>query len=391
MKVLDLFAGAGGWDVAAQELGFDVMGVENMKEAVATREANGLVTLFDDVWAPFADTGDGYLTRKAMFDWWDEKPIMENEPKMLIASPPCQTFSAAGKGAGRAALDDVLDAIRHYDNMFNMLVADYPLSYSVVTAAKALHDFTARRGMDERTALVITPLLYVDWLLPRYILLEQVPSVLPVWEAYRDELVKRGYSVAVGHVQAEQYGVPQTRRRAVLVARRDGGEARLPKPTHSKYHNRNPKVLDGHVLPWVSMGDALGFRNDSEVPVPAHLRSNYGTSGDKDNRGEHTIDQPAPTITSKANRNHWVFNRPSTTIVGSFRPDIVAAPGYRKAGDGPRQNQPGSVQVTLEQAAALQSFPAGFRFEGSVNKRFLQVGNAVPPLLAKHLLEAVTR
>lgn len=84
----------------------------------------------------------------------------------------------------------------------------------------------------------------------------------------------------------------------------------------------------------------------------------------------------------------WVHERPSTTVVGSFHPDIQAAPGYRKAGDGPRQNAPGSVRISIEQAAVLQSFPADFPWQGSKSKQFQQVGNAIPPLLAKRVLLA---
>jgi len=65
----DLFAGAGGWDLAARELGIHARGVENMKEARATRDAAGLATIHDDVWTFQPDgNADG-----------------------VIASPPCQT------------------------------------------------------------------------------------------------------------------------------------------------------------------------------------------------------------------------------------------------------------------------------------------------------------
>jgi DNA (cytosine-5)-methyltransferase 1 len=72
--------------------------------------------------------------------------------------------------------------------------------------------------------------------------------------------------------------------------------------------------------------------------------------------------------------------------VGSFYPDIVAAPGYRTTTS--RQNQPHSVRVTVAEAGVLQSFPANFPWQGKQGKQYLQAGNAVPPLLAMAALSA---
>jgi DNA (cytosine-5)-methyltransferase 1 len=83
----------------------------------------------------------------------------------------------------------------------------------------------------------------------------------------------------------------------------------------------------------------------------------------------------------------WAWVRPATTIVGSFRPDIVAAPGYRvTTEDGPRQDAPGSIKVTLAEAAVLQGFPPDYPWQGSKTKRWQQVGNAIPPPLAEAIL-----
>lgn len=111
-------------------------------------------------------------------------------------------------------------------------------------------------------------------------------------------------------------------------------------------------------------------------------------------------DAPAPTITGKGTAYlltsedawrppEWVYRRPATTVVASFRPDVIAAPGYRKPGDGPRQNAPGSVRCTVEQNAALQGFPADHPWQGSRTKQYQQVGNAVPPPLARAILAAL--
>lgn len=82
----------------------------------------------------------------------------------------------------------------------------------------------------------------------------------------------------------------------------------------------------------------------------------------------------------------WPLRRPAMTVVGSFRPEVMAAPGYRKAGDPPRQATPGSVVVTLEERLILQDMPTDWILCGSTAARDLQVGNSVPCGLIRHLI-----
>lgn len=392
MIALDLFAGSG-WGVACQRLGIKELGVEIMPEAIATREAAGMATVFHDVWDGLK--GDG--------------PVPAHD--ILIASPPCQTFSAAGSGSGRRALGEVLELIERRSHRKH---------------GTQLKQDAAALGMDDRTALVLAPLAYAYRHMPSYIALEQVPSVLPVWEAYAEELHGWGYSVATGLLNAEQHGVPQTRKRAFLIAMLDGGltDLKLPTPTRSKHHPRSPQKLDAGVLPWVSMAEALGrdgftaekrmgagmverhgSRPGREAGQPAFtvranaggmepggfvLRSNYGTGGDPANRGERAGDQPAPTITSKANRMKWMFAGAGSTAVTTSgqrqRPQGEPASTILGQGSAAWTDPTTGAHIdrlTPEECAVLQTFPADFPFQGTKTKKHLQIGNAVPPLLAE--------
>lgn len=363
IPVLDLFAGHG-WGVACQALGLREYGVELMPEARAVREANGMTTLFADVW-------DGLEGRERVPDY-----------ALLIASPPCQTFSMAGSGAGRKALDEVLS-----------LIDDR--AYLDVAKLRAFGD-----SHDPRTALVLTPLSYIARDAPLYVVLEQVPPVLPVWERYAVELERWGYSVWTGIVNAEQYGVPQTRKRAILIARADGVEAAPPAPTHSRYVPRSidrGRYANDALLPWVSMEDALGW-GMTERPYftiaagtaaggtdPAYLGgtssrkalnverdegrwslvSNYSTTprdgaltppGNKSPRGERSLSDPSSTITSKY-------------------------PRWRRGDD--------YIRLTDREASTLQSYPDDFAWIGSRGSVAQQIGNAVPPRLALAILSSL--
>jgi DNA (cytosine-5)-methyltransferase 1 len=419
LTALDLFAGTG-WGVACQRLGIDEVGVELMPEAVATREANGMATLYRDVWEGL-------------------EGAHEVPPHgLLIASPPCQTFSMAGGGKGRQALDEVVGLID----------------------AKAYLDVRDLRAFGEkhdmRTALVLTPLAHIARDVPMYVVLEQVPPVLPVWERYAVELRKWGYSVVTGILNAEQYGVPQTRRRAILIARADGVEATMPTPTHSRYYSRDPKRLDPGVLPWVSMAEALGWGMTARpyLSVASGTEAGGGTdpaalggSGARktlmgeleagrwaEQGGWGFTGRPAVAVGNAVGRGLIGGSGAKATVVdaiesGTFIPsphgdgsnyaevtritveeaavlqsypgvwdtrpatsvaadDRIAGPGrsdFIKGGVS-RQDRPGTVRVTENEAAALQSYPAGFAWAGTKTKRFLQIGNAVPPLLAEAIL-----
>lgn len=350
LDAVDLFAGPGGWDVGAQALGLHVLGSEKDENACRTRRANDLPTIEGDVREldPLEDRFDA---------------------PGLIASPPCQTFSTAGSGSGRRAMDDVLAGVETL--MEGWILPVYE---------------------DERTALVLEPL---RWILARHragrpfewIVLEQVPNVLPVWKAYAIALATLGYSAKAATLSAEEYGVPQTRKRAILVARL-GALVEFPTPTHTRYRHGHPQAeIEPGRLPWVSMADALTwgilggsvetgqnsrvvggtvpYSKSIDAPSPTvtgqtrswRVRSNYGTGGDPANRGERSADEPSATITSKAGRNVYVPTDAPEDSEGPWAFAGAGAAARKASGQVPRGTHEPAHTVTGGQSAAW--VPAG--------------------------------
>lgn len=390
-EVIDLFAGPGGWSLACAVLGLDELGIEYEPNACNTRRNAGFRTLEADVAslnpADFVAAG-------------------------LIASPPCPAFSAAGAGHGRAALDDLV-------------------------AAVGRRDWSFRPHPDPAVWLVLEVGRWYESLQPEWIALEQVPTVLPLWEAYARLLDADGYSTWTGVLNAADYGVAQTRERAILVASRTR-PAHPPPATHTSDPSA-AATLFGELLPWVPMATALGLanfdlgfpriddtgtsddgyrerdwrpstvpaftlsgksrswvlRNAEAAPPPpsgSWILSPGRTASQPNRRLYDAAHELAPTLAFGHDSVNWIWHRPATTLCGDSR---VFPPGGHTANDG-RDNTrmvgrtENTIRLTPEQALALQSFPPDFPVAGAKTRKFQQIGNAVPPLVALAVLSALT-
>jgi DNA (cytosine-5)-methyltransferase 1 len=404
-RIVDLFAGAGGWEEGLRMLGMRALGVETDPLACETARAAGHERLQADVTR---------LNPDQFAPVWG-----------LIGSPPCQAYSTAGRGLGRA---------------------DRPAVIACAHELAAGHDSRAERleqCRDPRSLLTVEPLRFALALKPRWIALEQVPAVLELWTLFAALLSSHGYQAAVGILSAEQYGVPQTRKRAFLIASLDGPVC-LPVPTHRSYKPRSREVPEEELAlaPWVSMAEALGWPASADTnrsrdrrpachPVPATsrgqrhagwvwrnrnqpnaaLRSERAPAptihfGHRANQVEWVPDaydarqcgarlrpvgEPAPTMLSSGLAKGvplWAAERPATTVACDRR---VHPPGHKQnASDPPdryeQRRGANAVRVTTTQAAVLQGFDPRYPWMGPRTRQFEQIGNAVPPPLALAVL-----
>ncbi|MGL6236112.1 MAG: DNA cytosine methyltransferase [Segniliparus sp.] len=290
--ILDLFSGVGGW-LCALPPASPHLGIELDQQAAETSKAAGHNVIEADV------TG--------------LDPADFPDVTGLVASPPCTTFSIAGSGAGRMALEQVLSAVRG-----NTPALD-----------------------KQSTRLTVEPLRWIRTIRPEWIALEQVPTVLPVWKAYAERLRGWGYSVETSVLDASAHGVPQSRRRAVLVASRLGA-VRLPEP--------GPTTPMSSVFPY-SDGRTQRSNYSGSAPDGARTAQERG-------RTIRGLSQPSVTVTRRS--PHWQFEN------GTLIP------------------------FTVEECGVLQGFPPDYPWSGGANAQRLQIGNAIPPPLAQALITAAT-
>lgn len=289
--IVDLFAGAGGWDAGARMADLpDPLGVEIDNAAVDTRAVNNLATVHQSV--------------------TDLDPRDFADAEGLIASPPCPDFSVAGNGS----------------------------------------------GLDGETGwLTDTVVEWVETIRPRWVAMEQVPPALLLWKKHANRYRQLCYSTWCGVLNSADYGVPQTRRRAILLASLDG-PALPPEPTHAENPDPAGGLFTSATVPWVSMADAFGWGAERDRGA---WQLQPGTYKGRP-KPQTPVAKPANTIAFGNDVNSWCWT----------------------GGES-------SVKLTVAEAAALQSFPPDFAFTGSRTAQFRQIGNAVPPLFAQRLLEAV--
>lgn len=395
--VVELFAGPGGWSEGLRLAGHSgtAVGFEHDMSACRTATTAGHHRVCADVAT--------YPLERLM-----------GKVRGLIGSPPCTTFSNAGHGAGRQLIEVLAMA------MTRMVRGKHVLAETRRTCAQILRGLAmvkfpkktrAYRSQWARkqaviSALVLQPLRWILALRPAWVALEQVPEVLPLWRHMASLLNELGYRSWCGKLDAECYGVPQTRDRAILVARCDGRPVGPPVPTHQQYRpGRLPDLeqdLFGDPLPVpISMAEALGWGLDDRPAwtVTAGGAETGGAEvfGNANNRrrlAEVVLRNGAEKNATERGLNavDWVIPRmhPAGTkgSYGYSRPVDQPSPTIKGAGSGGQYvaDQETIRRVTVQEAAVLQSFRPDYPWHGTKSKQYEQVGNAVPPLLAAAVL-----
>ena len=197
-----------------------------------------------------------------------------------------------------------------------------------------------------------------------------------------ERLSSLGYAIAIEVVNAAEYGVPQKRRRLIAVGTRQGRPRfSFPVPTHGPRGNRQ-FVASGAALSRVPDAATVNESRVTYAKRPDLRPSPY--DGHLFNGGGRAIDlcAPAHTILASAggNKTHFL----------DLHDEVPAYHKYLLGGGWPRAGSlDGGRRLSPEESAALQTFPEGMLFAGSRSSKYAQIGNAVPPTLAKALGKAL--
>lgn len=393
-KVIDLFAGAGGFGLGFKMAGFDVVcSLEIDQWASDTLRVNHpkMLVIQDDI--------RNYQSAN------DIQQICSYLPDILIGGPPCQGFSVAGPAK--------------------------------------------KDPKDPRNSLFVDFARWVQYLHPQIFIMENVKGLLsrrnansqPVIQIIKKTFEELDYNVEIWLLNAAEYGVPQTRERIFIVGNRLGiPEITAPTPTHTlsmpeqnsqqlQLFERGSTLTQANTL-WDAISDlpdleaGQGEEEQSYTKPPLTKYQAWVRGGQEVlfnhaamnhskrlverfkhvNWGESSADVPtehmprtrngngklSKTAYDQNNRRLYPY-KPSHTIAASFYANFIHPFQHRN--------------ITAREGARIQSFPDSYRFmgkktvvshkllerEGRVKEKFLcqynQIGNAVPPLLARAIAQ----
>lgn len=319
-KAIDLFAGCGGLTTGLKKAGFSVVGAVEFNSAACDvyKLNHSKVSLWESD-----------IVGLSSNDILDELGIKKGELDLLAGCPPCQGFSSVRTLNGK------------------------------------------RKIVDERNDLIFEFLRMVKELLPRTVMLENVPGLAADEriQKFKRSLRGLGYSVQDKVLDVSEYAVPQRRNRLVLLAGRSG-PIEFAKPARCR---KTVRSAIGSLPTPGDSGDAIhdlpenrteriqrliaciprdgGSRTD--LPKKLRLKCHEKCDGFKDVYGRMSWDDVSPTLTT-----------------GCFNPS-----------KGRFLHPEEDRTITMREAAILQTFPLRYKFLASLGKVTLatQIGNALPP------------
>ncbi len=343
LNFIDVFSGAGGMSCGMELAGMKcLLGVDKDKYALDTFAANHkhAKTYCGDI---------AKLTNKKLDELLDNQDV-----HAVVGGPPCQGFSTAGLGDPK----------------------------------------------DQRNSLFLEFVRIVRITKPYFVVVENVTGLLAKkneksLKAIFKQFEKLGYKLDVQVMSSQQYGVPEKRRRTIIIGTKINAEAIFPKATHDTIiaktfrppvnvgeafsdlksksgviHNHDLEVaklsskLEERRLKRIPEGKGVRYKRDEDAYFTPSLKLGVDWENIRENRFRQTKYQrldralPGPTIMT---HRHTYYHPIETRY------------------------------LTQREAAKVQSFPNDFIFHGPISAQWRQIGNAVPPEMAKCIGKALIK
>lgn len=339
-KAISLFSGAGGCSLGFSRYGVNILAAYDVcKEAIDTYNYNfhGNKGHIEDLSnCDFKSIRNGLGLRKGELD-------------LIIGGPPCQGFTTAGR--------------RSENDSRNLLLSNY---------VNALQEFY-----------------------PRWFMMENVEGILTTTNgnfliSCLQGMISLGYTVFMKKVYMQEFGIPQRRKRVIIVGNREGKSFDFPKPI---------SIASGRIYKngTETLRDAIADIEEIDLPAINHIRKReIGIQYERIcalREGQTMKDLPTElqhkSFAKRASRRvcdgtpsekrggspsglkRLIYDEPSLTITGTATSEFIH----------PSQNR----MLTIRECARIQTFPDDFRFFGSDNQQMQQIGNAIPPLFANQM------
>jgi len=344
MRAISLFSGAGGCSLGFAQIGIEIIAAyDNNQSAIDTYNHNfgtGKCFNMDLAYCDFDMIRTGLGLKRGELD-------------LIIGGPPCQGFTTAGN----RAVEDVR----------NKLVGNY---------ARALGSFH-----------------------PRWFVMENVEGILTTASGgyvveFLNIMIGLGYSVSLEKIYAHEYGVPQRRKRVIIVGNREGKSFEFPEPLTSAYgaiyrnstHTLRDAIgdLEGLSFPEIDhkpkMESGIRFERICALSVGQTMKDLPQTlqHTSYNRRANRRVCDGTPSEKrggAPSGMKRLSYDEPSLTITSSAISEFVH----------PSLNR----MLTLRECARIQTFPDTFFFCGTEYQKALQIGNAIPPVLARALAEQI--
>lgn len=346
LNVIDLFAGVGGMSYGFSKAGFNIVLANEIDPMIAraySENHSSSKMIIDDI---------QNLNIKETFSEYKDKV------GVIVGGPPCQGFSQKGQ---RKTINDERNFLFRY-------------FYDVVSFIR-----------------------------PKYFVMENVPNLLTNENGYFLREIEAlfsniNYSIVASVLNAADYGVPQNRRRAIIVGKLGQSNIELPKKKNARitiwdaisdlaFLESGEGILEQDYINKPLSDYQIQMRNGS-VRLFNHIATNHTSEAiDKmklipPERGKEVL--PQDKLTKSIYSGTWsrmIKNQQSVTITTRF--DTPSSGRFIH----PYLNR----AITVREAARLQSFPDTYKFIGTKSSQMKQVGNAVPPKLSFEIATSIKK